>query len=122
MIGKEDAKLSTPQDIRTRTDFKQQKAKFWDKGSYGKPEQEVIQFMSQYKMESGAWLDNKTFQFFYDWLKLSCDYYKDILSVNPVNTLDAKYRGMIAGQREILTMLEFMRSHRADTNITQEAK
>jgi len=120
MIGPNDTPLSKPKEVVTRTNFEPQRKAFWGGKSYGEAETEVINFAQGHKAEFGAFLDNPTFQFFYDWLKESCDYYKDILSVNPDGNKDAKYRGIIAGQREILVMLQFMRS--GILKITQEDK
>lgn len=110
-IGDTSTKLSTgTETVKTRTDFTSKKSSFWSKGTFGKAETEIIQFAEQYKMEFGAFIDNKSFQFVYEWLKGSTDYYKDILSVNTNNALDAKLRGIIAGQKELITMLDFMRN------------
>jgi hypothetical protein len=118
-IGNADTQLSKEHEVKTRTDFKQHKHKFWQKGSYGSAELEVIRFMESFPIESNGFITNPMFQFFYDWLKASCDYYKDILSVNPDNSKDAKFRGIIAGQREMLVMMDYMRKERP-ANKTQE--
>lgn len=110
-IGNEKSEITSGTDsIKSRTDFVSKKSNFWSKPGYGQAETEVIQFAEKYKMEFGTFIENKTFGFLYEWLKGSTDYYKEILSVNPNNALDAKLRGIIAGQKEILTMLEFMRN------------
>ncbi len=101
---------STKQPVKMRTEFGNKKG--LNDSKLSQQEEKMAHLIRGNMTDASIFINCKTTGFLIDWLADSIDYYKELALFTDKTEALHEIRGIIRGQREILTMLEFIRKVR----------